>query len=317
MSEPSPDSEGAVAVGGVQFFGQYLLAKGLIGPEALREALDYQRSVNIPLGALALSKGLLTEKQVLHVHTEQRRSDRMFGEIAVLKGFMTRQQLDELLREQKEARVLLGDALVRKGYLSWEKVAEAYKNYQAEQAQAEAQVQRRLQRIPNRLLVDSVIQMSTRMLLRMGGQVSKLAAVAQETRLLPREYTFWQEVEGDLPFAYYLSIGTPELLALAHAILRAVGEPEEDLPQDVDLLVLDVGKEFVNIVVGHVCTRLSHDGFSTMPLPPDHAEGEDFSPTLQPGASSINVRLVLPLGDVAISIRCEPSREDFPTTRIR
>ena len=47
---------------------------GLITAEALHEALRYQESVNIPLGALALSRGLMTEKQVLHVHTEQRRN---------------------------------------------------------------------------------------------------------------------------------------------------------------------------------------------------------------------------------------------------
>ena len=103
MSETSTPEGGAGASGsvaaGVQFFGQYLLSKGLISAQALADALAFQQSVNIPLGALALSKGLLSEKQVLHVHTEQRRSDRMFGEIAVLKGFISRQQLDELLRE--------------------------------------------------------------------------------------------------------------------------------------------------------------------------------------------------------------------------
>ena len=310
----SEENEPVAEAGGVQFFGQYLLSRGLITAQALQEALAYQQSVNIPLGALALSKGLLSEKQVLHVHTEQRRSDRLFGEIAVLKGFISRQQLDELLREQKEARVLLGDALVKQGHLSWEEVAGAYKAYQQVQKKAEGQVESALKRLSNPLLVNTTIQMSSRMLLRMGGQVSKLAAVDTETRLSPRDYLFWQEVEGDLPFTYFMSTSTEELLMIAGTILKSVGEPE--LPTEVDLLVLDVGKEFVNIVVGHVCTRLSHEGVSTMPLPPDHAEGNDFQPPIKPGMREINIRLVMPRGEIALSLHCASAQEDFPTTKI-
>lgn len=314
MSENETEGVSAV-VGGVQFFGQYLLGKNLIDAGALKQALTFQQSVNIPLGALALSKGMLSEKQVLHVHTEQRRSDRMFGEIAVLKGFMTRQHLDDLLREQKEARVLLGDALVKQGHLSWEEVAAAYKQYQGAQKLAEEQVSRSRARLQNPLLVNTAIQMSSRMLLRMAGQVTKLAAVDEETRVSPREYLFWQEVEGDLPFTYYLSTSTFELMLLSDAILEAVGETE--FPGEVDLLVLDVGKEFVNIVVGHVCTRLSHEGLSTMPLPPDHAESPDYEPELKQGMGRVNFRLVMPMGEMVFMLHC-PSQhmDDYPTTKI-
>jgi hypothetical protein len=218
------------------------------------------------------------------------------------------------LREQKEARVLLGDALVKQKCLTWEEVAAAYKQYQKVQKVAEAQVQLVLRRLRNPLLVNAAIQMSSRMLLRMAGQVTKLAAVDEETRLSPREYLFWQEVEGDLPFTYYFSTSTPELMELSDAILKAVGETE--FPEEVDLLVLDVGKEFVNIVVGHVCTRLSHEGLSTMPLPPDNAEGTDYEPPMEPGMTRVNFRLVLPMGEVAFMLHCPPHLEDFPTTKI-
>jgi CheY-specific phosphatase CheX len=249
------------------------------------------------------------------IRTEQRRSDRLFGEIAVLKGFLSRQQLDDLLREQKEARVLLGDALVKQGYLSWEQVASAYKAYQGEQQAAEQQIQRTLAAIENKLLVNTTVQMSSRMLLRMGGQISKLAAVDDKTRLVPREYLFWQEVEGDLPFTYYMSISSQELILVSRNILEAVGDPES--PEDVDMIVLDVGKEFVNIVVGHICTRLSHEGLNTMPLPPDHAEGQDFQPPQSDGMVQINIRLVMPLGEVALSLHCPPGDDsEFPTSRI-
>ena len=84
------------------------------------------------------------------------------------------------------------------------------------------------------------------------------------------------------------------------------GEPAlERLAGDsaIDLLVLDVGKEFVNIIVGHICTWLSREGINTMPLPPDYGEGACELPHSWEGDTrTINVRLVMARGEVVLSI---------------
>ena len=43
----------------------------------------------------------------------------------------------------------------------------------------------------------------------------------------------------------------------------------EDPPEEVDEFVLDAGKEFLNICVGHVCTHMALDELKLMPEPPE------------------------------------------------
>lgn len=278
------------------------MSRGLVSPDALEDALDYQESVNLPLGALALSKGLLSEKQLLHVHAAQWNSDKKFGEIAVRKGFMTRAQLDELLREQKEGRVFLGQALVEQGALDSSVLESSLQSYKDSQKIAEQQIRQDLRALDDFLLVSPAVQLTTRLMLRMGGMVAKVAAVSEDTRLQPFDHVFWQEVGGERPFTYGLSVHTPDLLDLTESMLYSMGEDTE-APDEVNMVVLDVGKEFVNIVVGHVCTWLSREGLNGMPLPPDAAEGNTELPTGWDGASRrVNIRLLMTRGEMALSV---------------
>ena len=51
-----------------QYFGNYLLNKGLISPEQLTDALEYQRSVRLKLGVIAVNAGYMTPSQVEEIH---------------------------------------------------------------------------------------------------------------------------------------------------------------------------------------------------------------------------------------------------------
>ena len=229
--------------------------------------------MNVPLGALALSRGLLNEKQLLHVHAHQRGSELSFGEIAVRLGFITRAQLDDLVREEKEGRVFLGEALVQRGDLDRSQLAGALERYQRDQRLAEAHVRQTLNGLADFLLVAPAVQLTTRMLLRTAEVVVKVSAISQDTRLAPREHALWQVVEGDRPFTYVLNFDSPELLDLSEALLADMLE-EDEMPEEVDEIVIDAGKEFVNVVVGHLCTWLSREGLSTMPQPPEAGPGD-------------------------------------------
>lgn len=293
----------------VQFLGQFLVSQGHVSRQELETALDFQEENNLPLGALALSKGLLSERQLLIVHAQQLNSEDRFGEVAVRRGFLTRHQLDELLREQKEARVLIGDALVRAGATDADTLAVAVQQYQVVQARAEEQVAAELAALPDAHLVSPAIQLTTRLLLRMCGLVAKVAAVSQDTRLAQFEYGLWQEVEGTRPFTYALHIDALDLLDLSEAVLYALDD-ETTLPDEVDPLVLDVGKEFVNILVGHLCTWLDREGHRSTPLPPGTGEGNLDPPTCWTGEiRRINVRLVMPRTAMAVSLLVRPGDE--------
>ncbi|MBL4844923.1 MAG: hypothetical protein JKY65_05305 [Planctomycetes bacterium] len=306
---PEPKNEPHLAV---QFLGQFLVSQGLVSHDALDAALDFQEENNLPLGALALSKGLLSERQLLIVHAHQLNSEDRFGEVAVRRGFLTRHQLDELLREQKEARILIGDALVRAGATDADTLEVALQQYQIVQARAEEQVQNELAALPDAHLVSPAIQLTTRLLLRMCGLVAKVAAVSQDTRLAHLEYALWQEVEGTRPFTYALHIDGIDLLDLSEAVLYALDD-ETTLPDEVDPLVLDVGKEFVNILVGHLCTWLDREGHRCTPLPPGTGDGDLEPPVCWEGpVRRINVRLEMPRTAMAVSILVKPGDEGPP-----
>jgi len=293
----------------VQFLGQFLVSQGHVTRDELEAALDFQEENNLPLGALALSKGLLNERQLLIVHAQQMNTEDRFGEVAVRRGFLTRHQLDELLREQKEARILIGDALVRAGAVDADTLAVAVQQYRVVQERAQEQVDAELRALPDAHLISPAIQLTTRLLLRMCGLVAKVAAVSQDTRLAHFDYALWQEVEGTRPFTYALHLDGIDLLDLSEAVLYALDD-ETALPDEVDPMVLDVGKEFVNILVGHLCTWLDREGHRTTPLPPGSGEGNLDPPSCWEGAvRRINVRLVMPRTAMAVSILVKPGDE--------
>lgn len=257
----------------VQFFGEYLLAKGLITREALDDALGYQRSVNLPIGFLAQSKGLLTELQVLRVHSEQRKTDRKFGEIAVEKGFISQADLDALLEGQAEVRVYLGEALVGQGHITQEQVDEALAGFHAEQNLATGQVEELLLADPEQEVVNHAVEITIRMFLRMARLVAKVRDASRDAQPLPDSYhSLHQAVKGDKAFTCVLSLDSALLLEVATALLASV---MEEPPQEVDEVVLDAGKEFLNIIVGHTCTLLGKGGVKVMPRPPQEGDATE------------------------------------------
>lgn len=278
----------------VQFFGQFLVERGAVSPDALQDALAYQAAVNIPLGALALSKGLLSERQVLLVHTEQRRTDRRFGELAVQMGFLKRTQLDELLREQAEARILIGEALVQKGHLTREALDDAFQAYRAEQEAAELATRAALASAPGGGAVEAAADITARLLLRMGNLSAKLTSVRWDRPLALQEHTFFQRIEGDEPLVYVVTLSDAQTLALGRRMLEPL--QGADVPDAVDALVRDVVKEFVNIVVLQLCARLGRDGRQRAPGEPE--AGEPPAPT----GTRVVVDLVLPGGAVMVAV---------------
>jgi hypothetical protein len=280
-----------------QFFGQFLVSQEIVSSDALEEAVRYQKECNLPLGALALSKAYLTEGQVQHVHGLQRRTDRFFGELAVERGFLTPGQLDELLKDQAEARVLIGEALLAKGHLTRDRLNEALLEYHASQSTSEEALRETIDEHPQARLLDLSQQLTERMLLRLAGMLTKPLEVLADTRPEPLEHWITMQVEGDRNFTYALTLDSPQLLAVAQGLLREVDGVEA--PTEVDELALDAGREFANIVVGHICTHLSRtDREQTMPKPPRSGAPEPVGD----GERWAGVRMLLPDGELAMGL---------------
>lgn len=84
-----------------QFFGNFLLSKGVIAAEKLVELLQKQSSEHFKLGTLAMHAGLMSASDVEHIVILQTHQDKKFGELAVEGGFLTQGQVDLLLSDQE------------------------------------------------------------------------------------------------------------------------------------------------------------------------------------------------------------------------
>lgn len=115
-----------------QYFGNYLLQKGLINPEQLADALEYQRSAHLKLGVIAINAGYMTPLQVEQVHKLQRKIDKRFGELAIERGYINDEQLDAMLKTQQQGHLMLGQAMVDRGHLTMEQLKSALDGYKKE-----------------------------------------------------------------------------------------------------------------------------------------------------------------------------------------
>lgn len=101
-----------------QFFGNFLLSKGVISTEELIDAMKKQSDVHLKLGTIAIHEGLLTASEVDNIIIMQTHQDKKFGELAVENGYLTEAQVQSLLDAQKPDYLLLGQILIEDGKLT-------------------------------------------------------------------------------------------------------------------------------------------------------------------------------------------------------
>jgi CheY-specific phosphatase CheX len=98
-----------------QFFGGFLLNKGVVSSEQLINAMKKESTAHIQLGTLAMHASLMDAAQIEDVRITQTHTDKRFGEICIDKGYLTAEQVDELLASQYPKYLLLGQILEEQG----------------------------------------------------------------------------------------------------------------------------------------------------------------------------------------------------------
>lgn len=101
-----------------QFFGNFLLERGILSADKLVEALQKQSSAHLKLGTLAIHAGLLSASDVDNIVIMQTHQDKKFGELAIEGGYLTADQVSQLLASQRPDYLLLGQILIEEGILS-------------------------------------------------------------------------------------------------------------------------------------------------------------------------------------------------------
>ena len=118
-------------------FGQFLLEEGVVNPDQLYAALNYQHQNNKVLGELAREKNLLTEQQVAQILEWQLCEDADFGEAAVSMGMLDQAGLDRLLKLQEEKYIHLGEALVAIGAVGQEEMDRELERFGSERTESQ------------------------------------------------------------------------------------------------------------------------------------------------------------------------------------
>ena len=249
----------------VQFFGQFLVARGEVDAEQIREALSLMASRNATLGDLAVTEGLLAAPDVARIHAEQYTRDRHFGDLCVEKGLLTAPQLVELVRRHNQHCLPLGEALVRLGHLAIDRLAVLLDMFKADQTRYVTGGVRLPDALVNHRAVEPTLSLFSCFAMRLARIHSKVGAVhAFESAPEFAEVRVSIALRGlrELNVALVSDAEFAERLALA-----TTGFDESDL--DPEMVADGVG-EFLNVFLGNVVTVLSVEGHPMELGTPDH-----------------------------------------------
>ncbi|HHW06747.1 MAG TPA: hypothetical protein GXX34_04315 [Clostridia bacterium] len=262
-----------------QYFGQYLLNRGIVAGEVLLKALEAQQQSHVKLGVLAVGAGLLTAAQVEEIHREQTRQDKKFGEIAMEKGYLTQAQLEELLASQKQGHLQLGQALIDAGALTFEQLEKALQDYQKEysfsdkefasvqEGNVELLLARTLQLDPGEEYLNSYIYLFARNLVRFVDPHAWLEPVDGGSKdRLAGAWSVEQQIEGEFALKTGITGSEQGFCKLASAF---AGEKIEAMGELGQASVA----EFLNLHNGIFLVNMSNLGMELKLQPPVVKEG--------------------------------------------
>lgn len=274
-----------------QFFGQFLLANGIITGDQLLQAVDYQESHNLRVGEYAVKKGYIQAQDAARINQVQKTRDVQFGAAAIELGLLTEKQLDELLRAQKADHLYLGDVVTRLGFASRQVVDEALAAYKAQQHTGEGDTLYIPGDADVAALAAHFFDLTHKLLLRLWGIQNKLGGAYSLTGRLPvRGVGVQIQFSGDVNTIYVLCLA-PEI---AERAVRQLFGASEASSEDC----YDMTAELANVVCGNVMASLSQEGKQVEIGPP-----KPVTEDLDLGAHSVMVLpVVTPLGNASVAI---------------
>lgn len=250
-----------------QYFGQYLLNKGILTPTQYYDVLRHEKSTRVKLGILAINAGFMTAAQVGKVHNLQRVQDKKFGELAVEQGYLSDAQVGQLLDSQSQGHLAMIQTIADKSYLTLNAIETALADFRAEYGRLDAALVS-YNPIDEDAVIRSCIDLSqaggradylyqyVNLLLRNILRFLNEAAVILPTSADGDKSAEWvasQTITGETAFSVNLCMNETVLLAIAS---RFNNEP---LSLANELAIDSIG-EFLNVHNGVFCGNLSENG---------------------------------------------------------
>ena len=289
-----------------RFFGQYLLANGLITSPQLLAAVEYQERHNPRLGELAVELGLVTKFEVERIHALQAKHDLRFGDAASELELLKAADIERIVAAQQNRHVPLGQALAALGFLAPDQIERAAAEYMTEEARLEPEVMTIPEDLPLRRVAFELFHLAGRMLTRvceLQAKPEKLRVVTDIVALSDRNVivTLRGELSADLGGG---TIDGAVLVCLPNSIAVDVASrfSGEDAPTDEQ--IASVVCELANILCGNLKSVLAEQGARI-----EVGEPEILPPrvSLPPGRRMALVPFVTHQGLALVSLALPPA----------
>jgi len=237
------------------FFGQFLIKKGVISESQFLSALQVQHDCNVLLGQLAMELNMLDAGQVKDIHQQQTTQNKCFGEIATGLTLLSDEQVQTLLLIQKHRNRRIGEVLVSQGILNHENLAKHLLLHQLDCNAALKYLKKEIARHPLKKTLNCTIDVCNSLFLRLlqaRCHVKNLIDdYAQQTDYPHTSYII---IDGQACFKIALACDDATLINMACVFVEM---PPEEMNSE---LALDVLGEFLNILVGQLLEELSGAG---------------------------------------------------------
>lgn len=257
--------------------GNYLVEKGKITTEQLKETLVKQDSVRVKLGLIAVAEGMMTLAQTDEVNRLQAMMDQRFGDIAVSKGYLTDEQIAKLLNKQGNTYLMFIQALVDSGYVSMNEIEALVDEFRHENGYSNSEL--------DALKSDDVDRIVPLFVPEEGKQFTEVIAIAIKTivRLIDRHVSVGKaEMVSAFPAELQVSQGLAGSSGIIDcfsegngALLKlCCGFAKEEFPE-LDFEAIDAAGEFLNCVNGLYASALSRKGVFLELMPPCYEEATE------------------------------------------
>lgn len=121
-----------------RLLGKYMVEKGILTKEQLRQVYHVQETNRAKLGVIAVSEKLMSIAQAEQVNSLQATVDKKFGDIAIEKGYLTDSQVGRLLELQGNSYLAFVQAIVDLGYLTMERIVTTEDEFRKDQGFGES-----------------------------------------------------------------------------------------------------------------------------------------------------------------------------------
>lgn len=248
---------------GMRFFGQYLLEKHRITKEQLLNAITYQKNINISLEQLLIQNSYLNGKDIMRIKDMQKKDlDKDLPTIILEENLMSKDKLDAVLAEQKKNRIYIGEALVKTGAMNMQELEQELRSYKEEESKEEWEITKGLEKVKNQIIVKSFIDYTIKIFQKIAGEMVKVRACIPAAKTFTlHDYTFEQKGKGNIDISFIFNLSEAVTLRTASVMYG------KEIVQ-VNDAVIDAVKEFLNIIDGNSCAKLSSVGLNFTTLPP-------------------------------------------------